>query len=313
MISIKFAVFTVNVFFYLFTVIFYFTIDNFCLSCYNTSMEIFENTVKQKIINYPQKSKEFCISEIGIHDFKYVVPLKAPRKQPYYTLHYVLSGKGFLELNGKKYLVKENEFFTYPPNIDLSYYPDENEPWTYFWFNFNGILAETYYSELLGDSPVLSNCSKMENYKIFADFLSAFATRPPKYYETLALFYSIMGKLTAQKEEFGAKNAFYETAKETIDLNYTQTTFSIESLCLILHISHSYLCKIFKEKTGITLKYYLTSLRLNHSLALLKATDLSIKQIAYQSGFSDEFNFMKSFKKHFGTTPSLYRKNFQTE
>ena len=277
------------------------------------NMETFENTVKQKIINYPQKSKEFCISEIGIHDFKYVVPLKAPRKQPYYTLNYVIKGKGFLELNGKKYHVRENEYFIYPPNIDLSYYPDENEPWTYFWFNFNGTLAESYYQELLTDTPVLSRSSKAENHLLFSDFLSTFATRPPKYYETLALFYSIMGKLTAQKEEFGAKNAFYETAKETIDLNYTQTTFSIDSLCLILHISHSYLCKIFKEKTGVTLKYYLTSLRLNHALSLLKATDLSIKQIAYQSGFCDEFNFMKSFKKHFGTTPSLYRKNFQTE
>ena len=302
---------TVNVFFYLFTVIFSFTVDKFYPTCYNLDMDIFHNSIKQKIINYPQKSKEFCVSEIGVHDFHHVVALKAPRKQPYYTLHYVISGKGFLELNGKKYHVKENEYFIYPPNIDLSYYPDEQEPWTYFWFNFNGTLAESYYQDLLTDSPVLSSASRAENHQLFSDFLTVFSTRPPKYYETLALFYSIMGKLTSQKDEYGTKNTFYETAKETIDLNYLQPTFSIDSLCLILHISHSYLCKIFKEKTGVTLKYYLISLRLNYSISLLKATDLPIKQVAYQSGFSDEFNFMKSFKKHFDTTPSLYRKNFR--
>ena len=78
-------------------------------------------------------------------------------------------------------------------------------------------------------------------------------------------------------------------------------------LCTMLHVSHSYLCKIFKEGTNTTLKNYLTLLRLNHSLLLLKTTTNSIKQVAYDSGFYDEFNFMKAFKKHFGYTPSDYR------
>ena len=272
-------------------------------------MDIFKNLTieKSKTVNYLAKSKEFFISEIGVHDFQYVSPLTAPRVQPYFTLHYVISGSGFLEFQGKKYHIRENEYFIYPPNECLSYYPDPEEPWMYFWFNFEGPLAERYYKELYIDSPVLNQLSKEENYRLLSNFLLTLSMEQPKYYVTLSLFYSILGKLTKTKEQYLPKNSFCQTAKRIINLNYTQPSFSIENLCTMLHVSHSYLCKIFKEGTNTTLKNYLTLLRLNHSLLLLKTTTNSIKQVAYDSGFYDEFNFMKAFKKHFGYTPSDYR------
>ncbi len=46
---------------------------------------------------------------------------------------------------------------------------------------------------------------------------------------------------------------------------------------------------------------------------LLMNTDLSIKEIAYRSGFEDPTNFVKYFKKNEGTTPLEFRKQFYTE
>ena len=53
---------------------------------------------------------------------------------------------------------------------------------------------------------------------------------------------------------------------------------------------------------------YLTSLRLQKAKTLLKEPNLSIQEIAEQSGYTDYFYFTKVFKKAEGISPSKYRK-----
>jgi AraC-like DNA-binding protein len=44
----------------------------------------------------------------------------------------------------------------------------------------------------------------------------------------------------------------------------------------------------------------------------LMNTNLSIKEIAYQTGFEDPTNFVKFFKKHSNRTPAEFRKQHHT-
>jgi AraC-like DNA-binding protein len=48
--------------------------------------------------------------------------------------------------------------------------------------------------------------------------------------------------------------------------------------------------------------------RVEWGKALLSSTDMKLAQIAEESGFSDAGHFVRSFKKHEGVTPSLFRK-----
>lgn len=74
-----------------------------------------------------------------------------------------------------------------------------------------------------------------------------------------------------------------------------------------LGVSTQYLCKTYKEETGITVHKYLTSKRLKYAKNLLKYSKLSIKEIAQECGFQDTIYFTKLFKRYNEITPSEYR------
>lgn len=67
-------------------------------------------------------------------------------------------------------------------------------------------------------------------------------------------------------------------------------------------------CRMFKRITGQTIISYLTLYRISKSIELLRDTDLSISQIAYETGFSGTSYFIEKFKKQLGTTPLKFRK-----
>ena len=68
-----------------------------------------------------------------------------------------------------------------------------------------------------------------------------------------------------------------------------------------------YLSRLFKKHTGMTAKGYVMKKRLALAQKYLLETDDTIKIIARETGFSDEYAFMKFFKKEVGMTAKEYR------
>lgn len=84
---------------------------------------------------------------------------------------------------------------------------------------------------------------------------------------------------------------------------------NIDDICARLGISSSNFHRIFKEETGKTPKGYFMECRLEHAYAMLTATDLSIDEVAFQTGFSDRYHFSKVFKRHYSFTPAALKRN----
>ena len=57
------------------------------------------------------------------------------RKKPIdqYVFIYCVNGKGWFEVNDKRYDVKTNQYFILPDGISHTYAADENDPWTIYW------------------------------------------------------------------------------------------------------------------------------------------------------------------------------------
>lgn len=72
-----------------------------------------------------------------------------------------------------------------------------------------------------------------------------------------------------------------------------------------------YVSKMLKDKKGITLRQYIIQYRLKLSKRMLELTELSINEIAEQTGFTDASYFTKTFKAAFGETPKAYRNRFK--
>lgn len=86
-------------------------------------------------------------------------------------------------------------------------------------------------------------------------------------------------------------------------------TFSLpELLRMNFHYNHSYMCKVFKKNTGVTMTQYFNHAKLNYAKTLLLSTDYTINIIAEMTGFNNLSHFNHEFKDKFGIPPSDYRK-----
>lgn len=96
-------------------------------------------------------------------------------------------------------------------------------------------------------------------------------------------------------------------AKEYIFANYNDEDISLNSICKHLLISTSYFSLIFKNSTGETFIEFLSRVRIEKAMELLKSTNMKTYEIAEKIGYGDSHYFSMVFKRMAGTTPTEYR------
>ena len=86
-------------------------------------------------------------------------------------------------------------------------------------------------------------------------------------------------------------------------------TLRIESLCRRFHLSRSYLHRIFKQETGLSITEYLIAYRINKAKEALESSSMPLAEVALSSGFQDLSHFCRMFKRLTGVTPGHYRRS----
>ncbi len=107
--------------------------------------------------------------------------------------------------------------------------------------------------------------------------------------------------------EFNSKLEKIKAALDYINLNYSNP-LSTEELSKITNLSKYYFCRLFKEITHLTPIDYINKFRVEKALELIKNTNLSISEIAFEVGFNNVSYFIKIFKEYMGMTPLQYKK-----
>lgn len=74
-----------------------------------------------------------------------------------------------------------------------------------------------------------------------------------------------------------------------------------------IKMNTSYLCRLFKNETGITIMQYITDKRMTKAAELLSNTDKKMFEIASEVGLSDALYFSKIFKKYYNISPTDFR------
>lgn len=97
--------------------------------------------------------------------------------------------------------------------------------------------------------------------------------------------------------------------KDIIEL-HLYSNLAIEELAKLSQTSVSTFKRVFKKEFNVTPLNYITTKRIKKAENLLKITEVSISEIAYEVGYSDPQYFTRIFKKNIGTTPTKYQAQF---
>lgn len=92
-----------------------------------------------------------------------------------------------------------------------------------------------------------------------------------------------------------------------LDSHFTESV-SLELLSKEFGISRFQISRIFSDKFQTSLPQYINSRRLEYARELLMTTELSVIDIAMDSGFGSSRSFFREFKDAFHMTPNVYRR-----
>lgn len=261
---------------------------------------------------YDRFEEDLRIRDLGYHNFHFVKPFPFYRTQEQYSVHFIVAGKGHLRFRQKTYDLNKFDVFILPPNELFSYYPDENDPWEYVFFDFKGAKVDKYLRSFNPDGDVwVYDCSSPN--KLLSSFSEFFEKHkndlPTSYFEVASLLFLLFDSLLSSPDNstlYTAKNLVKE-AKSLIRLKFFEADLSVKSIAEDLHVSHSHLSRKFKEETGRTMISYITEQRIKYAETLLKTTSLTATQIAYMAGFNEYTYFLMTFKQKNGMTTAEYR------
>ena len=239
-----------------------------------------------------------------------------PTVRDNYVLHFIVDGKGKFTIDGITTQLKTGDMFILPKGKVAFYQADGEHPWTYLWVGFSGSKAEN----ILSKTQLLDHyfCHSTLESKVLDQIVKLTQFRDQKLDDVteLQLTAELYKLLAFLMKEFPSKamsdssiliQNYIKQVKKIIHTQYG-SPLKISEIAKKLNLNRSYLYKIFKEETDYSLKDYLIQIRMEKSADLLTRTTFHISEIANAVGFPDALAFSKAFKKHFGQSPSHYRK-----
>ena len=231
-----------------------------------------------------------------------------------FTIEYVVSGKGNLSINGKKYVCNAGDTYMLTPGTKQKYTSDKKSPMKKYWVNFKSDFLENFVKENgLNENVVYKNLDISNEMNSLFELEKISSENKIIKNQAMAIIFQILMKMKQQKD-FGTQKYVSDEiilAKSIIDEDTTYD-LSIDDICKKAFISKQTLFLKFKKAFNITPHQYILKKKILVSCDMLLNHNTSISKIAETLKFSDEYAFANAFKKQIGTTPAKYRKNRQS-
>lgn len=91
------------------------------------------------------------------------------------------------------------------------------------------------------------------------------------------------------------------------------TKITLKEIAAHSFYNPSYISRIFREQTGVSLSEYLKEKRMQEAARLLRESDLTNEEIMIRVGYHDKKQFYRNFREIYLETPAQYRKKIPTK
>ncbi|SFQ26937.1 AraC-type DNA-binding protein [Desemzia incerta] len=270
--------------------------------------DFFQKSELYQDLYYVTKGREKCAPN---HSY-------GPNIREYYLIHIILEGKGYCETETSKFNLSKGQFFVIFPDEQTFYQADEENPWEYIWFGFDGRVAEAILSSMgiNRQTPIGSIKNFNESKELVENMVGMQPFEHENRIQLQGMLYWLISLLDSKTrdnnikpiEKINRRIVYTHDAIDLIKQNYQNVDFLIGDISEQLSLNESYLTSIFRQVTGRTLHEYLIDYRIQKSREYLETTDFNVREVAEKVGYKNPLSFTRVFKRKIGMTPTEYKK-----
>ena len=211
-----------------------------------------------------------------------------------------------------EYPVREGSVFLLRPGCWHSYSPDVTTGWTEYFIRFNGnVFSHAILQSIPQDNSLFQLPPRTQI--LFRDTLKwAGADNEDTQNLLQSLVFNLIAHIAYSYKSIPANGKKSSQpivqARDYMERNINRP-FCLKELSSELGISYSTFNQLFKLQTGLSPIRYLNQMRIQRAKYKLMRTDLPVKAIALDCGFSSTEYFCGFFRKETGMTPSQFRES----
>jgi AraC-like DNA-binding protein len=277
---------------------------------------ILELTLEHFEENNSSISQIASFSKIGFFPEAKYHDQKSVNGDEYLSLIYCINGGGEATILDKSYNIRTGDFFFVPTRTPYHYKTDENKPWSIYWFNFKGSIAEQllklFYQQNNSYKAYLAyNEERIQLFDIIYKSLKRGYSKENLQILNIALIHFLSSSVFNLKQKNKTRDKTQDIINNSIEFmkkNY-DTHISLEKLAQQANISVPHYSSIFKKKTSVSPIDYFNQIKIQKACQFLKHTDILIKEVAFKVGLEDAQYFSRIFSKIKGVSPKKYRNN----
>lgn len=249
------------------------------------------------------------------------------QRNNYYSLIWVTEGTGKLKTGFSEYNFEPNSLFSFTPYQPFMFSSNLVRGIAiYFHSDFfcihkhqtevtcNGVLFNNIYQKPF---IVVDETLKNTLNKVIEDIKSEMQNPGLAQYELLISLMKIFlisasrSKAQQQPDTMASKEGDKEPVilqqlKEAIDNDF-KSKHTPKEYAVLLNISPNALAKITKKHFNKTLTNLIAERIIIEAKRELYLTNKSVKEVAYELGYDDEYYFSRFFKKNVNISPQVYR------
>lgn len=266
--------------------------------------------LNEKGDNIRDESRPLVVNCTGVVVLDRPFSNHTPRGRHDCYLMYVLQGELEAQSGDTPIHLAAGDLIIYPPERSFAYQLIQEEKMVYLWLHFTGSAAESILKDRgIAMATAYHPRGEEELIRDFEEIQRLFITRPAFYLEEasarLDQLLSHIARAICQPENIPSTERIQKSL-DYLNRHYAET-LPLELLAGMEYLSVSRYAALFRQMTGLSPQQYLIDLRLRNARELLRATNLSIGEVARSVGYEDALYFSRLFHRHTGQTPREFR------
>lgn len=251
---------------------------------------------------------------------------------PFARIYYIVQGDAAVVINGQTHRLQLRHLYLIPPFTTHSTVCDGHFIHYYIHVYEDGIAGNEIFEEydFPFEVPMRPNDEYLFERLVQLNPTIALPTSDPSTYdnhrtlihnamqsrmwsdelkiESRGIIYQLFSRFIQQATTKATSHDDRITKATQYIMEHLADTITIQELASEACLSPEHFIRLFKNILGTTPVQYITRKRIEKSQHLLFTTDMSVKHIAFVSGYTDSSYFVHTFKRVVGITPQEYRK-----